>query len=78
MRDHDGNLWIGTRGGGLVRWHDGEFATLASNLFANSDLRSLLEDPEGSLWVGSYGVGLLRLRDGKFTPAGEPEGLHGI
>jgi ligand-binding sensor domain-containing protein/signal transduction histidine kinase len=75
-RDHDGNLWIGTTGG-LVRWRNGEFSPLTTNLFANSDLRSLLEDDEGSLWIGSYSVGLLRLRDGKFVTAGEPEGLQG-
>ena len=76
-RDRDGSLWIATNGGGLVRWRDGKFSTLASNLFAASDLRSLLEDDEGSLWIGSHGAGLLRLRDGKFASAGEPEGLQG-
>jgi ligand-binding sensor domain-containing protein len=76
-RDHDGNLWIGTRNGGLVRYRNGQFSALTTNLFAASDLRSLLEDNEGSLWVGTYGVGLVRLRNGKFMAAGEPEGLQG-
>ncbi len=76
-QDHDENLWIGTDGGGLVRWHHGQFDSLNDNLFATSDVLSLLEDDEGSLWVGTDGVGLLRLRDGKFTTAGESEGLQG-
>jgi ligand-binding sensor domain-containing protein/signal transduction histidine kinase len=76
LRDHDGNLWICTSSG-LVRWSEGKFSTLASGLFADSDLRAILEDNEGSLWVGSFSVGLLRLRDGKFITAGVPEGLQG-
>ena len=48
-----------TRGGGLVRWRNGEFSALDSGLFANGDLRSLMEDDEGSLWIGSYGGGLV-------------------
>ena len=78
-RDRDGNLWIGTREEGLIRWRNRRrFSTfLDSNLFATSDLRSLLEDNEGSLWVGTYGVGLLRMRDAKFASAGETEGLLG-
>jgi len=76
-RDRDGNLWIATNGGGLVRWRKGQFSTLSNGLFAAGDLYALLEDDEGSLWIGSHGVGLLRLRDGKFASAGEPEGLHG-
>ena len=75
--DRDANLWIGTRGAGLVRWRDGQIATLEKNLFDGGDLRAFYEDDEGSLWIGSTGVGLLRLRDPKFAPLGEPEGLQG-
>ena len=78
MRDRDGNLWFAPRGGGLVRWRDGEFSRLATGLFADAICGALLEDNEGSLWIGSYGLGLLRLHDGKFVTAGETEGLSGI
>jgi signal transduction histidine kinase/ligand-binding sensor domain-containing protein/DNA-binding response OmpR family regulator/HPt (histidine-containing phosphotransfer) domain-containing protein len=77
LHDHDGNLWIATRGAGLVRWKDGEFSTFDGDLLARGDLRSLLEDDEGSVWVGSYAAGLLRLRDPKMATFGEPEGLQG-
>src|SRR5260370_36533214 len=46
-RDRDGSLWIGTNAGGLVRWQNGKVSTLASNLFAATDLHSLLENNEG-------------------------------
>ncbi|HXR25681.1 MAG TPA: two-component regulator propeller domain-containing protein, partial [Candidatus Binataceae bacterium] len=75
--DRDANLWIGTRGAGLVRWRDGKLVKLDTNLFDGADLRAFYEDDEGSLWVGSTGVGLIRLRDPKFAPFGEPEGLQG-
>jgi signal transduction histidine kinase/CheY-like chemotaxis protein/HPt (histidine-containing phosphotransfer) domain-containing protein/streptogramin lyase len=77
IRDREGSLWIGTRGGGLIRWRDGHFDALNGARFADGDLRALLEDDEGSLWIGSYGSGLLRLRDVKFVSAGQAEGLQG-
>ncbi len=75
--DHDGNLWVGTRGGGLARWRDGTITIFNNGLFAGNDVRALVEDTEGSLWIGSPGIGLLRLRDPKFSQFGEPEGPSG-
>ena len=48
IHDHDGNLWIATRGAGLVRWRDGAFSAFDGDPFARGDLRGLLEDDEGS------------------------------
>ncbi|MFO1468898.1 MAG: two-component regulator propeller domain-containing protein [Steroidobacteraceae bacterium] len=76
MRDHDGNVWIGTRGG-LVKWRQGVLSTVAIGPLLATDIRALVEDAEGSLWIGSAGGGLLRWRDSKFVSFGELEGLPG-
>ncbi len=76
MRDHDGNVWIGTRGG-LARWHHDELKAIENGPLSGTDIRSLVEDAEGSLWIGSAGSGLLRWRDSKFVSYGELEGLQG-
>ena len=49
-----GALWIGTVGGGLTRWQDGQFTTFttADGLPADS-ITALGEDGEGRLWVGT-------------------------
>ena len=60
--DLDGNLWIGTRLQGLVRFHPktGEvrhFVSRSSDPHSLSDneVRSILVDRQGRVWVGTYG-----------------------
>lgn len=73
--DHEGNLWIGTRQGGLnlytpstgnfthFRQEAGSPASLSSNT-----VLSLLEDRDGNLWVGTMeGLDKLNLRTSTFT-----------
>jgi streptogramin lyase len=51
--DRDGALWIGTYGGGLVRWRDGRFTTLGRRHGLIEDVVSVvLEDDFGNLWLG--------------------------
>ncbi|MEO5988150.1 MAG: ATP-binding protein [Candidatus Eisenbacteria bacterium] len=51
--DRDGTLWIGTYGAGLVRYHDGKFATLDRRHGLLEDVVSaVLEDDDGDLWLG--------------------------
>jgi signal transduction histidine kinase/streptogramin lyase len=53
--DRGGNLWIGTQGAGLFRFHDGKFERVPTS-FPLMDC--LYEDPSGNLWVGTLGAGL--------------------
>jgi ligand-binding sensor domain-containing protein len=69
--DHDGNLWIGTRGGVLRMTADGQIERLPS---PDVMVNALFEDTDGNLWIGS-GRGLDRLRDGDVLPFGITEGL---
>ncbi|MFP2931344.1 two-component regulator propeller domain-containing protein [Pyxidicoccus sp. 3LG] len=73
--DSHGNLWVGTRRGGLVRHTaEGFSAPVPGTGLVEAEVLSLLEDRNGHLWVGTYS-GLFRLRDGSFSTYGLPEGL---
>ncbi len=61
--EHD-NLWMGTQGGGVIRYHDGTFTALTtkdglpSNLVIRID-----EDSAGTVWI-TTGGGVVRWRNG--------------
>jgi ligand-binding sensor domain-containing protein len=76
LTDRDGNLWIGTNEGGLLRLRDGQVLRYSkAEGLSSLSARALFEDREGSLWVGTANGGVDRFRDGAFTTIGEPEGL---
>ena len=59
----NGDLWLGTRAGVLLRVRGGEVVPIeVSRSTAPSPVRCLLEDREGNLWVGTDGGGLSRLK----------------
>ncbi len=75
LEDRDGNLWVGTAGGGLFRWTAGRFTRFTTGEgLSNDHVRCLLEDHEGNLWVGTAD-GLNCLSDGRFVTYGRPEGV---
>jgi len=52
--DPDGNLWIGTEGGGLTRLSAGRSTCFTkTNGLPSNNVRSLLFDDTGVLWVGT-------------------------
>jgi ligand-binding sensor domain-containing protein/signal transduction histidine kinase len=67
FEDRDKGLWIGTMGGGVIRYKDGKFTlyTVDDGLPENSGL-SIYEDNEGGIWIGTW-RGAARYKDGKFT-----------
>ena len=49
-----GELWIGTRNGGLIRLHDGIVTTyLERDGLPSRNIRSIREDAEGKLWINT-------------------------
>ena len=58
LEDRHGALWLGTWGGGVWRYTDGQFEHFSSaeGLVSNWII-SLCEDADGRLWFGSYGGG---------------------
>lgn len=55
MVARNGDLWIGTGGGGLVRYRNGQFRNYSIGQgFSTNFVRSLLEDRNGRIWIGTY------------------------
>jgi diguanylate cyclase (GGDEF)-like protein len=66
-------LWIGTRGGGLVRLRGGVFSGFdTSSGLSHNRVRSIYQDRRGRLWVGTDG-GLSRFEGDRFS---SPLGLN--
>ena len=66
--DREGNLWVGTAGGGLNRIRKPEFALWADD--RPDTIGSICQDNNGILWLGNS-RGIWQLRDGT-THAPEP------
>jgi len=61
---HDNSLWIGSEGGGLIRYRNGVFRAFStSDGLSNAFVRSIEEDSKGQLWIGTD--------DGLFRMGGE-------
>ncbi|HEY6248417.1 MAG TPA: two-component regulator propeller domain-containing protein, partial [Candidatus Angelobacter sp.] len=75
VQDREGNLWIGSFGGGLIQYRDGVFRNYQrEHGLSDNTVPALLEDRDGSLWVGTDN-GLNQFRDGKFSRFGKDAGL---
>lgn len=73
--DSDGGLWIGTAGGGLLNYSEGEFRHFShDNDFPTRVVRSLAS--HGSrIWVGSESSGLMMIENDIVHHWGEAEGI---
>ena len=62
LPDKDGVLWVGTLGGGLLRFQGGKFTryTLREGL-PNEHVSQILDDAHGQLWLGTRG-GIIRVK----------------
>jgi signal transduction histidine kinase/ligand-binding sensor domain-containing protein len=75
FRDHNGSLWVGTTGTGLLHIHDGH-----QDIFGKPDgltgevIRQIFEDREGNIWVATTG-GLDRFHDVAAATYAAPQGL---
>ena len=74
--DHRGDLWIGTRGGGLTLLRHGVFKSFTTrDGLSNDSVQALYEDKRGDLWIATDGGGVNRFRNGRLTPYTSHEGL---
>ena len=60
--DREGDLWVGTDGGGLNRIKRRVVGVAPES--AGKVVQSTCEDAEGALWIGFIGGGVKRLKDG--------------
>jgi ligand-binding sensor domain-containing protein/signal transduction histidine kinase len=74
--DAEGNLWIGTVGGGLNRWRDDQFTVYRkADGLPSDEISALLADSDGALWIGTFGSGLARFHKGHWTRYTKRDGL---
>jgi ligand-binding sensor domain-containing protein len=74
--DAGGALWMGTNGGGLMRWYAGASAPIPPGGPPRSTrANAILFDPDGTMWVGTTGAGLWRLRDRHWSVFTAKDGL---
>jgi signal transduction histidine kinase/DNA-binding response OmpR family regulator len=73
--DRNGDVLIGTRYRGMLRFHDGLMTrmTTADGL-SDDSVTALYRDDEGTLWIGTAG-GLNQLKDGRLFVFRERDGL---
>ena len=77
--DPTGALWIGTAGGGLLRfWNDRFTAFGVDQGLMNLQVSAITEDLEGVLWVGTDGGGLYWLAGTEFQKFVAEDGLEDL
>ncbi len=83
--DDQGNLWIGTNGGGLLRWDGRHFEHFESARYPDlpSDSILTLAADHGRLWIGTEDGGVAAFENGAFESWGASEGvpthaIHGL
>lgn len=68
FQDAEGDVWIGTAGGGIARIRESLFHALGqAEGLPGKVVRSVCVDQQGQLWAGTMSGGLARLEDGRFT-----------
>src|SRR5205085_7849569 len=78
FEDRQRNLWIGTVGGGVMQYRDGQFRTYTtSEGLRDNTVTAILQDSRGDLWFGTR-TGLDRFQQGHFVHidlAGAAQGI---
>ncbi|MCP5105176.1 MAG: response regulator [bacterium] len=75
FRSREGDIWIASGGGGLIRLINGKFTVYTTkDGLPTNHVKTIYEDREGDLWLGTD-FGLSRLRNGAFTSITPEDGL---
>jgi len=69
FEDREKNLWVGTTGGGLMRWNQKHFQTFGKeSVLIESPIHSISPSKEEGIWIATYGNGLFRLDEKGVRP----------
>lgn len=75
LEDQDGSVWVGTSGGGVVRWRPGRIEAFTTTQgLAGNDVRALAQDAGGRTWVGTE-AGLSVIDAGRISTWRREHGL---
>jgi PAS domain S-box-containing protein len=76
FEDREGTLWIGSWGGGLVRFSRGRFEAYGESDGLSDDIVNVItQDRDGNIWIGTGEGGVNVWKDGKFTAYTTKQGL---
>ena len=74
----DDSLWIGTEGGGLIRYRDGVFRSFSNNDgLSNGFVRAVYQDHKGQIWIGTDN-GLFRLSGERVERVDNTDGVPSV
>ena len=76
IEDDEGNMFMGSDGGGLIKFTNDKFISYTQNdgLISNT-IMSINEDQQGAIWFSSYGNGVSKLYNNSYTNYTEQDGL---
>jgi len=76
IQDNAGDFWIGTYGGGMVRYRNGrKIQTFDINTgLPDNIIMKILQASDGDIWAATYG-GLIQIRDGEINVINSDDGL---
>ena len=75
-QDKDGNMWIATFGGGIIKYDGSHFYSYTTkNGFSNNDFWGVHQDKKGDMWFSSFGGGVVKYNGKSFTYFTEKNGL---
>jgi ligand-binding sensor domain-containing protein len=67
MEDHEGNIWMGTQGGGIIQYSRNNFIAFNFESIINGDVvRTIFQDSKGNYWFGLSSAGLVKYNGNSF------------
>lgn len=75
FQSRDGNVWIGTRGGGLMQFDGATISASSLSRGIKSTINSIREDNDGNIWAGSQAEGLIKITRHGLTSFVDTDGL---
>lgn len=75
IEDRSGNIWLGSRSGGVSKYTGSTFTNYGSNEGLSNSINSIIEDKNGNIWFGTSNKGVCMYNGRTFIFYSEKEGL---